>query len=452
MRGSRRRAARDGPPRDDRGRRLRRAGRGRGDPPPRAGGRSRGRAAELSPPARCSRASRRGDARRRHRFPVEDKFDHAGAAERARRRARAASSAFLTVQEGCDKFCTFCVVPYTRGAEVSRPVAQIVAEAERLADAGVREVTLLGQNVNAYHGDGPDGRPWTLGAPAATRSPRSRASRGCATPPAIRATWTTSLIAAHRDLPSADALSASAGAVGLRPHPRRHEPPAHARRLSRARSSGCAPRGRTSRSPPTSSSAFRARREDDFDETLALVDEVGFAGAFSFKYSPRPGTPAAEMAEQVPEEVKSERLYRLQAADRPPAGRVQRALRRPHLRRAVRKARPASWPARRPLALSAAGAGHGAGISMIGEIAPVTITEIGANSLFGALARRTASGARPALAAAGGLMPLRIAPIGQRFAHRRPPSAKLPRPRSCSPSTTTGSPRSCSASTARTSR
>ena len=77
-------------------------------------------------------------------------------------------SAFVTVQEGCDKFCTFCVVPYTRGAEVSRPVAKIVAEVERLADAGVREVTLIGQNVNAYHGDGPDGRAWTLGTPAAS--------------------------------------------------------------------------------------------------------------------------------------------------------------------------------------------------------------------------------------------------------------------------------------------
>ena len=106
------------------------------------------------------------------------------------------------MQEGCDKFCTFCVVPYTRGAEVSRPVAKIVAEVERLADAGVREVTLIGQNVNAYHGDGPDGRAVDARPAAASRSPRFPASRGCATPPAIRATWTTSLIAAHRDLPA----------------------------------------------------------------------------------------------------------------------------------------------------------------------------------------------------------------------------------------------------------
>ena len=99
-------------------------------------------------------------------FPVEDKFDNLAAPSRAAIRARGVS-AFVTVQEGCDKFCTFCVVPYTRGAEVSRPVAKIVAEVERLADAGVREVTLIGQNVNAYHGEGPDGRAWSLGRAAA---------------------------------------------------------------------------------------------------------------------------------------------------------------------------------------------------------------------------------------------------------------------------------------------
>jgi tRNA-2-methylthio-N6-dimethylallyladenosine synthase len=95
-------------------------------------------------------------------FPVEGKFDHLAAPSRNAVRARGVS-AFVTVQEGCDKFCTFCVVPYTRGAEVSRPVLKIVAEVERLAEAGVREVTLIGQNVNAYHGEGPDGREWSLG-------------------------------------------------------------------------------------------------------------------------------------------------------------------------------------------------------------------------------------------------------------------------------------------------
>src|SRR5262245_58214019 len=95
-------------------------------------------------------------------FPVEDKFDILKVPSREAIRARGVS-AFVTVQEGCDKFCTFCVVPYTRGAEVSRPVMKILAEADRLANAGVREITLIGQNVNAYHGEGPDGTPWTLG-------------------------------------------------------------------------------------------------------------------------------------------------------------------------------------------------------------------------------------------------------------------------------------------------
>src|SRR5216683_3145888 len=133
-------------------------------------------------------------------FALEDKFDHLAPASVAATRARGVS-AFVTVQEGCDKFCTFCVVPYTRGSEVSRPVAKIVAEVERLADAGVREVTLIGQNVNAYHGEGPDGAAWTLG----------RLLECVAELPGIaRLRYTTShpcdmeasLVAAHRDLPS----------------------------------------------------------------------------------------------------------------------------------------------------------------------------------------------------------------------------------------------------------
>ena len=133
-------------------------------------------------------------------FPVEDKFDRLTAPSREAIRARGVS-AFVTVQEGCDKFCTFCVVPYTRGAETSRPVAKIVAEVERLADAGVRDVTLIGQNVNAYHGAGPDGRAWTLGR---------LLTRIAELPRIARLRYTTShpcdmdasLIAAHRDLPS----------------------------------------------------------------------------------------------------------------------------------------------------------------------------------------------------------------------------------------------------------
>ena len=123
-------------------------------------------------------------------FPIEDKFDHLPKPTRAQIRRRGVS-AFLTIQEGCDKFCTFCVVPYTRGAEVSRPVSRLVDEATRLAEAGVRELTLIGQNVNAYHGEGPDGTIWSLEPPALSPGGDPRHRAACATPPRIRATWTT---------------------------------------------------------------------------------------------------------------------------------------------------------------------------------------------------------------------------------------------------------------------
>ncbi len=141
---------------------------------------------------------RRGEKVVETEYAIEDKFEHLPKLRRAEV-ARRGVTAFLTVQEGCDKFCTFCVVPYTRGSEVSRPVAQIVAEAERLADAGVREVTLLGQNVNAWHGEGPDGSEWGLGR---------LLFRLAEIPGLARLRYTTShprdmdddLIAAHRDL------------------------------------------------------------------------------------------------------------------------------------------------------------------------------------------------------------------------------------------------------------
>src|SRR3954465_15174225 len=244
-------------------------------------------------------------------FPVEDKFDFVAPASRAAMRARGVS-AFVTVQEGCDKFCTFCVVPYTRGAEASRPVAKIVAEVERLADAGVREITLIGQNVNAYHGEAPDGGASTLG----------RLLRRLAEVPGIaRLRYTTShpcdvddsLIAAHRALP---------GLMPFLPLPVQSGSDrilaAMNRRHTRADYLDAIARMRDARSDFAFSSdfivGFPGESEDDFRATLSLVDEVHYASAFSFKYSARPGTPAAEMDDQIPDEVKTERLYRLQAA------------------------------------------------------------------------------------------------------------------------------------------
>ncbi|HXW27553.1 MAG TPA: MiaB/RimO family radical SAM methylthiotransferase, partial [Xanthobacteraceae bacterium] len=149
-------------------------------------------------PALIARAER-GDTAVDTEFPLNDKFDHLAAPRAAATRARGVT-AFVTVQEGCDKFCTFCVVPYTRGAEFSRPVDKIRAEVERLRDAGVREITLIGQNVNAYHGEGPDGRPWSLARLLGVLARIQGIER-------LR--YTTShprdmdddLIAAHRDLP-----------------------------------------------------------------------------------------------------------------------------------------------------------------------------------------------------------------------------------------------------------
>jgi len=238
-------------------------------------------------------------------FPEEDKF--AGLPER---RSAMAVTAFLTVQEGCDKFCTFCVVPYTRGAEYSRPVADVEAEARRLAARGVREVTLLGQNVNAYHGLGTDGRPWSLA---------QLIGRLAAIPEIARIRYTTShprdmdddLIAAHRDEPKLMPylhLPLQAGSdrilAGMN---RRHTAADYVQLVSRIRAAR----------PDIALSTdiivgFPGETEADFEATLAMVERVGFAQAFSFKYSARPGTPGALLDGQVPEGVKIERLHRLQ--------------------------------------------------------------------------------------------------------------------------------------------
>jgi tRNA-2-methylthio-N6-dimethylallyladenosine synthase len=326
-------------------------------------------------------------------FPVEDKFGFLKAPSRQSIRARGVS-AFVTVQEGCDKFCTFCVVPYTRGTEVSRPVMNILAEVERLADAGVREVTLIGQNVNAYHGEGPDGRPWTLGR---------LLERVAELPEIARLRYTTShpcdmepsLIAAHRDLrklmPYLHLPVQSGSDRILAAMNRRHTRTDYLDAIARVRAAR----------PNMAFSSdfivgFPGESEDDFQATLALVDEVEYAGAFSFKYSPRPGTPAAEMPDQPPDEVKSERLYRLQAAiDRHQAAFNAQWLGRTFDILFEKPGRHAGQivgrsPYLQPVQVRAPA-------TMIGDIAAVTITEVSANSLFGTLTE-ACTGSEPMLA------------------------------------------------------
>src|ERR1700730_256951 len=242
-------------------------------------------------------------------FPVEDKFGFLPPPRPDTIRARGISS-FVTVQEGCDKFCTFCVVPYTRGAEVSRPVARIVDDAQRLADNGVREITLIGQNVNAYHGEGPDGRTWPLGV---------LLHRLADIPGIVRLRYSTShprdvddsLIAAHRDLPALMPfvhLPVQSGSDRvLAAMNRRHTADDYRRVIDRFRAV---------RQDIAFSSdfivGFPGETEEDFASTLALVTQIGYAGAYSFKYSPRPGTPAADMWETVSAAEMDERLVRLQ--------------------------------------------------------------------------------------------------------------------------------------------
>ncbi len=242
-------------------------------------------------------------------FAVEDKFEQLAAPKPEITRARG-TSAFVTVQEGCDKFCTFCVVPYTRGNEVSRPAERILSEAEGLIAQGVKEITLIGQNVNAYHGRGTDGREWTL--------PKLIA-RLAEIPELLRIRYTTShprdmddeLIEAHRDIeklmPFLHLPVQSGSDRVLEEMNRKHTRADYLRIIERARKAR----------PDLAFSSdfivgFPGETDQDFEDTLALVREVGYAQCFTFKYSPRPGTPAAEMSAQIPEAVKTERLYRLQ--------------------------------------------------------------------------------------------------------------------------------------------
>ena len=309
-------------------------------------------------------------------FAPEAKFDALVAD-----RAVTGPTAFLTVQEGCDKFCTFCVVPYTRGAEWSRPVAQILDEARGLADKGVREVTLLGQNVNAFNG-----------ADNGSESTLARLMYALAEIPGIdRIRYTTShpndmgedLIAAHRDLPQVMPylhLPVQSGSDRiLRAMNRKHTRQAYFDLVARIRDAR----------PDLALSGdfivgFPGETDKDFEDTLDLVRQVGYASAFWFKYSPRPGTPAASMPKQVEDTVMDERLNALQTLllDQQQAfkaGLVGRTL-------DVLFEKPGRYGqqaiGRSPYLQSVfvEDAAH-----LMGQIVPVRIDAVGANSLQGTL-------------------------------------------------------------------
>ena len=315
-------------------------------------------------------------------FPVEPKFDSLADAQAT----TTPGSAFLTIQEGCDRFCTFCVVPYTRGPEYSRPAVDVLAEARRFVALGAREITLLGQNVNAYHGEGPDGSTWRLG----------RLIEAIAAIDGIaRIRYTTShpidvddtLIAAHRDIPALMPflhLPVQSGSDRvLAAMNRRHTAADYERVVERLRAAR----------PDLALGSdfivgFPGESCDDFRRTLDLVERVGFAQAYSFQYSPRPGTPAAA-APQVPAAVKRARLAELQAL----VATQQRAFNATFQdsRLDVLFDRPGRHPgqiAGRSPAMQAVFADGPK--ALLGQIRPVRVVGCGANSLAGVLDEVTA--------------------------------------------------------------
>ncbi len=314
-------------------------------------------------------------------FPIEDKFDHLARPSEEKIRERGAS-AFLTVQEGCDKFCSFCVVPYTRGAENSRTVEKILDEAAILARAGVREITLLGQNVNAYRGRNEQDEEVSL---------TQLLYRLAEVPGLERLRYTTShpndmtddLIRAHAELPVLMPflhLPVQSGSDRiLEAMNRRHKAADYLRLVERIR------RAR----PDIALSSdfivgFPGETEADFAATLSLAKEAGFASSFYFKYSPRPGTPGAELAAQTPEEVKIERLARLQET----LEAQRRAFNAAMVGREVdvlfeKAGRRAGQVAGKSPYLQAVQVE--APEELMGRVAPVKIVECGSNSLFGRL-------------------------------------------------------------------
>ncbi|WP_341209542.1 tRNA (N6-isopentenyl adenosine(37)-C2)-methylthiotransferase MiaB [uncultured Sphingomonas sp.] len=302
-------------------------------------------------------------------MPLASKF----AALPARRKV--APAAFLTVQEGCDKFCTYCVVPYTRGAEISRPFAAIVDEAKALVDAGAREITLLGQNVNAWT-DG-NGRGLHDLIRALDRIPGLARIRYTTSHPNDMA---QGLIDAHRDVESLMPflhLPVQAGSDRvLRAMNRQHTRDGYLRLLDRIRAAR----------PDIALSGdfivgFPGETEKEFAETLSLVDAVGYAQAYSFKYSPRPGTPASTLGEQIAAEVMDERLQRLQAA----LNRDQAAFNAASVGRDCsvlierRGKREGQWLGKSPWLQSV----HVVGPHAIGDVLDVTLTQAGPLSLTG---------------------------------------------------------------------
>ncbi len=239
-------------------------------------------------------------------FPAEPKFD-----DLPEESISATASAYLSVQEGCDKFCTFCVVPYTRGAEFSRPALKVIEEAKRIAGNGGKEITLLGQNVNAYHGEGPDGRQWDLARLIENIALIDGIER-------IRYTtshprdMTDSLIRAHGDvqklMPFLHLPVQSGSDKVLKLMNRKHKAELYYDIIQKLRA----------RCPDIALSSdfivgFPGETDQDFEDTMTLVKDIEYIYAYSFKYSPRPGTPAASMNGLVHEKVKTERLARLQA-------------------------------------------------------------------------------------------------------------------------------------------
>lgn len=314
-------------------------------------------------------------------FALEDKFDHLPAPSRAKTLARG-PSAFVTVQEGCDKFCAFCVVPYTRGSESSRTLDRIVGEAAALARDGVREITLIGQNVNAWHGALPDGSAGTLGA----------LIRAVAAAPGIaRLRYTTShpndmddgLIAAHRDeaklMPFLHLPVQSGADRVLDAMNRKHDRAFYLDLIERIRAA---------RPDIALSSDFIAgfpgESEAEHRDTLDLIDRIGFAQAYSFKYSARPGTPAADAAGQIDEATKTRRLAEVQALleeqrqafNAATVGKVCDVLFEKPGRHAGQIAGKSPWLQAVQVEADA---------SLIGRIGVVEIVEKGSNSLFGRL-------------------------------------------------------------------